>query len=84
MKRWPRVLQFQLGVNTNLKIDIFLDDEAAHIYGVDSKRRKIENQKIGDFIVNAKQSIHFRLSSDINKLEDENATSPFFGPVFVH
>lgn len=54
------------------------------VYGVESKRRKIENQKIGDFIVDAKQSIHFRLTSDINNLEDEKATTSFFGPLFVH
>eukprot|EP00347_Sterkiella_histriomuscorum_P005759 403355378 len=60
------------------------DDKQLHIYGNETKRRKLQAQRIGDFIVDARQAINFRLSSDINKLEDLQATTLFFSPQFVH
>jgi hypothetical protein len=50
----------------------------------DAKRRRIDAQKIGDFIVDAKQAVHFRLTSNFAAQEDENFTSKFFGPEFMH
>jgi hypothetical protein len=54
------------------------------MFGPETKRRRLENQKIGDFIVDAKQALHFRLTSDFNSLEDEAHTTKFFGPEFAH
>ena len=35
------------------------------LYGVDIKRRKLSSQKLGDFIVKAKDAFHFRIVSSI-------------------
>lgn len=40
------------------------------LYGPESKRRRLETQRVGDFIVDARKSFNFRLSSDLTKLED--------------
>ena len=45
------------------------------LYTEDSKRRKIESQRVGDFIVKAQDSIHFQMS---------NVPDKFFSPVFTH
>jgi hypothetical protein len=64
-------------VNQGIKLFIISSSileelEAGGLYGHEQKRRKLENQKIGDFIVKAKLAVHFRLTSDLNKLEDEH------------
>ena len=43
-------------------------------YDQNAKRLKLESQKIGDFIVNALDAIHFRFAGD----------EQFFGPKFAH
>lgn len=51
------------------------------VYNQDLKRRRIENQKIGEFIVDAKQAVHFRLASTF---PDEAHSEEYFAPLFMH
>ncbi len=44
----------------------------------------MEQQRIGDFIVDAMKAINFRLTSNLSALEDEKETSSYFGPLFMN
>jgi hypothetical protein len=44
----------------------------------------MNEQKVGDFIVDAKLAVQFRLTSNFTALEDEKFTSKFFGPTYMH
>lgn len=45
------------------------------LYQIDSKKKKLETQRVGDFIVKALESIHFRIGQD---------SEQWFGPKFTH
>lgn len=50
-------------------------DDSERVFGQESKRRRLEDQRKGEFIVDAKQAVNFRLTSDLNALEDDKITS---------
>ncbi len=53
------------------------------IYDSGVKRRKIQSQRIGDFIVDAKKAFHFRLYSSVNADSIPN-DKLYFSPKFMH
>ena len=64
------------------------------LYGPSWKRRKMDEQLVGDYIVKALDSVHFKIGkcrfklifcivSDIGQLNDENSAD-FFAPKFLH
>lgn len=58
--------------------------DTQRIFGEDAKKRRLNEQKVGDFIVDAKLATQFRLTSNFVALEDENFTSKFFAPTYMH
>ncbi len=52
------------------------------LYGVNQKRRKLEDQKIGDFIVKAIDSFHFKIVG--NPVDICSDSGNFFAPKFLY
>ena len=42
------------------------------LYGLEGKRRKIDAQRIGDFIVKGLEAVHFKIVRDTAEVEDES------------
>jgi hypothetical protein len=53
------------------------------VFGKDAKRRRLEEQRKGEFIVDALKAVNFRLTSNMAALEDEQFTSSFFSPIYM-
>ena len=53
------------------------------LYGVETKRRKLSSQKVGDFIVKAKDAFHFKIVSSVEQIDSE-ASENFFEPKFLY
>lgn len=54
----------------------------AALYGPEQKRKKLESQRIGDFIVNALDAFHFKIVSNITDIDDQNC--PNCAPKFLY
>ena len=48
------------------------------MYTADTKKRKLETQRIGDFIVKAAEAVHFRITPNLDP------AASFFSPKFTH
>ena len=61
------------------------DDELTGktLYGLDMKRRKLSTQKLGDFIVKAKDAFHFKIVSSVEQIDSENSDN-LFEPKFLY
>ena len=57
--------------------------QSPDLYGVEAKRRKIEVQRVGDFIVKGLDAIHFKIVSDVSEV-DNDETGSFFAPKFLY
>lgn len=53
------------------------------LYGIDGKRRKLSTQRLGDFIVKAKDAVHFKIVSSVEQIDSEGSES-FFEPKFLY
>ena len=53
------------------------------LYGIEEKRRKLDTQKIGDFIVNAREAIHFKIVSVPDQINPDDSGG-FFEPKFLY
>ena len=53
------------------------------LYGAEEKRKKLDTQKIGDFIVNARDAIHFKIVSTSEEVNADESES-FFEPKFLY
>ena len=51
-------------------------------YNVAQKRQKIEGQRIGDFIVKAIESVHFKIVKSENDINDVSGS--FFAPKYLY
>ena len=43
----------------------------ALLYGIEAKRRRIDEQRIGDFIVKGLDSVHFKIVSEASEVNEE-------------
>ena len=41
------------------------------LYGIEAKRRRIDEQRIGDFIVKGLDSVHFKIVSEASEVNEE-------------
>ena len=53
------------------------------LYGTEEKRKKLNTQKIGDFIVNARDAIHFKIVSTSEEVSADESEA-FFEPKFLY
>ena len=53
------------------------------LYGLEGKRRRVDEQRIGDFIVKGLDSVHFKIVSDQSEVSDET-TGKYFAPKFLY
>ena len=52
---------------------------------MEAKRRKLDTQRIGDFIVKGLDAVHFRIVSDVSQITEEDSDkSEFFAPKFLY
>ena len=58
-------------------------DSTALLYGIEAKRRRIDGQRIGDFIVKGLESVHFKIVSEASEINDENSGN-YFAPKFLY
>ena len=53
------------------------------MYGVNQKRRKVEEQRIGEFISKGLNAIHFKIVTDSSEVEDETK-GQYFAPKYLY
>lgn len=53
------------------------------LYGLEAKRRKIEQQRIGDFIVKGLEAVHFKIVDNQSEVEDDSLGN-YFAPKFLY
>lgn len=60
--------------------------DAGEMFGQAMKRRKIDEQKVGDYIVQALKAVHMRLMTDGSEIQTGkiNDQENYFSPRFLH
>ena len=71
--------QSQANGNENQQQDQLLGG----LYGLEAKRRKIDQQRIGDFIVKGLEAVHFKIVDNQAEVEDDSLGN-YFAPKFLY